>query len=153
MGRCMTAYENIIFCYFLFFPETLIKVSGSKDMFSGTHSCIKNNFIILLAFYWGFWSNLPLRPRRYLWKTCLFLNLVVRRSVRYLFGQAEALTGLQLQGLTVTNSHHAQQFVCVSGTIYVPLNSHEDKRTAGKVLLEVDQEPLESTFKCQCVQR
>lgn len=43
--------------------------------------------------------------------------------------------------------------VCVSATIYVPLNSHEDKRAAVKVLLEVDQEPLESTFKCRRVQR
>lgn len=64
--------------------------------------------------------------------------------------------GLQLQGPTVTNSHRAEQArvcVCVSATIYILLNSHEDKRAAQKVLLEVDQEPLESTFTCQRVQR
>lgn len=75
------------------------------------------------------------------------------KSARRLFGEGEASTGLQLQGLTVTNSHHAEQSVHVSATIYVPLNSHEDKRAAAKVLLEVDQVLLESTFKCQRVQR
>lgn len=75
------------------------------------------------------------------------------RGLRRTFREAEAPTGLQLQGPTVTNSHHAEQPVCVSATIYILLNSHEDKRAAQKVLLEVDQEPLESTFKCQRVQR
>lgn len=75
------------------------------------------------------------------------------KSAQRLFREAEASTGLQLHGLTVTNSHHAEQSVHVSATIYVPLNSPEDKRAAAKVLLEVDQELLESTFKCQRVRR
>lgn len=75
------------------------------------------------------------------------------RCLRRTFVEAETSIGLQLQGPTVTNSHHAEQPVRVSATIYVLLNSHEDKRAAAKVLLEVDQELLESTFKCQRVQR
>lgn len=82
----------------------------------------------------------------------------VKRFAAHVRRSRKRPLGLQLQGPTVTNSHRAEQArvcvcVCVSATIYILLNSREDKRAAQKVLLEVDQEPLESTFTCQRVQR